>query len=133
MKPKKNEVEIPQEDKKEDEYDTGIVDIKHLYAKPSKKAKGVEDVQYLFDEHDIQLIGEGNRVQKWRGTKNLNVSVTDAIMRKITPVINMRTKIVYSFTCDIYKGGGEIAPYAKVKGSQGTLTSLEEIRQFIEK
>ena len=80
-----------------------------------KTQKVIEDIQDLFDEHDIRLIGDGNRVKKWKGTKNLNVSLAAAIMRKITPVINMKTNIVYSFTCNMYKGGGEIAHYAKMK------------------
>ena len=120
-------------EREEDEEYKGLQDIKHLFPKnQDKKEKGVEDIQYIFDEHDIKMIAEGNRCSTWRATENLNVSLTDGIMHKITPDINMRTKIVYSFKCEIHRGGGDVVDYAKVKSSNGTLTSIEEIRDFIE-
>ena len=73
---------------------------------------------------------QGHGVQK--NLNNLNKSLTEGLMKKITPHIDMRTKIVYSFSCEVHKGGGDIAPHYKTKGSDGTLTSIAEIRQFIE-
>ena len=112
----------------------GLEDIKHLY--PSDKTRrateeATGDVQYLFDEHEMKLAKEGRRVKTWRVTKNLNQSLTETIMWKARPDIEMRTKVVYSFKCWIYRGGGEIAPHFKTKGSNGALTSLQEIRDFI--
>ena len=112
----------------------GIEDIKHLYGREKTPVTdaGVEDVQYLFDGHDMRLIEDGNRVKTWRITQNLNSSLTETIMHKATPDINMRTKVVYSFECEVHRGGGEIIRYFKSKSSVGTLTSLQEIRDFID-
>ena len=111
----------------------GIEDIKHLYqkSKSGTNEEATDDVQYLYDEHDMRLIEDGRRIKTWRITSNLNQSLTDTIMWKTTPDIEMRTKVIYSFKCWVYRGGGEVAPYNKTKGSIGTLTSLQEIRDFI--
>ena len=112
----------------------GIEDIKHLY--PGEKTQttddGIQGMHYLFDEHDMRLIEDGTRTKTWRITKNLNLSLTDTIMYKATPDIEMRTKVIYSFKCEIHRGGGDIIVYGKTKSSTGTLTSLQEIKDFIE-
>ena len=112
----------------------GIEDIKHMYRheKNATTDKGLEDVQYLYDGHDMRLLEDGRRVKTWRITKQLNKSFAGTIMWKVTPDINMRTKVVYSFECEVYRGGGEVARHYKTKGSTGTLTSLNEIEDFIE-
>ena len=33
---------------------------------------GIEDMQYLFDGHDMWLIKDGRRVKTWQLTGNLN-------------------------------------------------------------
>ena len=113
----------------------GIEDIKHLYprAKAQTTDNGIEDMRYLLDELDMQLIEDGRRVKTWRLTKNLNLSLTGTIMHKATPDIEMRTKVVYSFEADIYRGAGDIVDYAKTLSSPpGMFTSLQEIREYIE-
>ncbi|XP_057309046.1 uncharacterized protein LOC130647274 isoform X1 [Hydractinia symbiolongicarpus] len=52
-------------------------------------------------------------------------------MRKSTPHADMRVKVVYSFSCDIYRGGGDVANYHKTKSS-GSLLSMAEIEAFID-
>ncbi|XP_057316834.1 uncharacterized protein LOC130657857 [Hydractinia symbiolongicarpus] len=79
------------------------------------------------------MLEDGNRVKTWRFNKNLNQPLAEVIMRKITPYIDMRVKVVYSFACTIYEAGGGTAPYHKSKGSEGSLTSLADIEAFIEK
>ena len=45
----------------------------------------------------------------------------------------MKTKVVYSFKADIYRGAGVIGEYYKtLKARPGMFTSLEEIRGYIE-
>ena len=44
---------------------------------------------------------------------NLNRSITKMIMANITPRIEMRVKVLYSFKSVIYQGAGEIKPYSK--------------------
>jgi len=71
-----------------------------------KKKKGesevVEDVQYMFD--DMHLVKDGRRVKTWKITTRLNTPLTDTVMWKSTPDINMRTKVIYSFKCWIHRG-----------------------------
>ena len=112
----------------------GIEDIKHLYprVKTQTTDNGIQGTRYLFDEHDMRLIENGTRVKTWRLTKNLNLSLTNTIMHKATPDNEMRTKVVYSFKAEIHRGGGDIIVYGRTKSSTGTLTSLQEIEDFIE-
>ena len=54
-------------------------------------------------------------------------------MDKITPHIEMRTKVVYSFKAEIHRGAGEIVDYSKTLSlPPGMFTSLKEIRDYIE-
>ena len=60
----------------------GLEDIKHLYGREKETqgiSDGIEDMQYLFDGHDMQLIKDGRRVKTWRLTGNLNQNLTDTI------------------------------------------------------
>ena len=111
----------------------GTEDIRHLYprAKTQITDNGIQGMRYLFDEHDMRLIEDGTRVKTWRLTKNLNLSLTNTIMHKATPDIEMRTKVVYSFEAKIHRRGGDIIVYGRTKSSTGTLTSLQEIEDFI--
>ena len=55
------------------------------------------------------------------------------IMNNITPHIEMRTKVIYSFQSEIHWGAGEVVPYHKTLTSPaGMFTSLEEIQADIE-
>ena len=114
----------------ESEY-VGIEDIKHLYPRNSVKTDGIDDVKYLFDEHDMKMVEDGRRIKTWRLTQNLNQPLTETIMKKAQPDIDMRTKVIYSFFCNIYQGGGKIKEYGKTKPSNGTLSSIQEIEEFI--
>ena len=87
----------------------------------------IEDMQYLFDGHDMWLIEEGRRVKTWRPTGKLNQSLTDTFMHKTTPEIDMRTKVIYSFECKVHRGGSEVRKHIKTKSFTKTLTSIKEI------
>ena len=80
-----------------------------------------------------KLIYEGKRVKEFRVTGNLNGPNTKMIMANITPYINMRTMVIYSFKSEIHRGAGEIVDYSKTLTSPpGMFTSLEEIQAYIE-
>ena len=112
---------------------TGLKDIKHLYGREKETTNdGIEDMQYLFNGHDMRLIEDGRRVKTWLLTGTLNQNLTDTIMHKTTPDIDMRTKVVYSFECEIHQGGGEVGKYYKTKSSTRTLTSIWEMQDFID-
>ena len=88
--------DIVEEEAKKDYV--GLEDIKHLYGRERKTTDdGIEDMQYLFDGHDMRLIEDGRRVKTRQLTGNINQNLTDTIMHKTTPNIDMRTKVIYSF------------------------------------
>ena len=64
----------------------------------------------------------------FRVTRNLNRPDTKTIMPNITPHIEMRVKLIYSFESVIYRGGGKIQPYSKTV----MFTGLKEIQAYIE-
>ena len=68
-------------------------------------------------------------------TGNLNGANTSMIMDNITPHIEMRTKLIYSFKSEIHQGAGEVVDYSKTLLTlpPGMFTSLEEIQAYIEK
>ena len=81
----------------------------------------------------IKLVREGRHVKEFRVTGNLNRSNTKMIMANITPHIEMRVKVIYSFKSVIYRGNGEIKDYSKTLDSApGMFTSLKEIQAYIE-
>ena len=72
-------------------------------------------------------------VKEFIVTGNLSNSSTKIIMANITPHIEMRVKVIYSFKSVIYRGAGGIKPYSKtLDSSPGMFTSLKEIPAFIE-
>ena len=76
---------------------------------------------------------EGKRVKVFRVTGNLNGANTKMIMANITPHIEMRTKVIYSFKSEIHRGAGEIVDYSKTLASPtGMFTSFEEIQAYTE-
>ena len=68
----------------------------------------------------------------FKTTGNLNFDLTDIIMEKLTPIIEMRTKVIHAFLCVIYRGQGEIIEYSKTfKAPSGTFSSLSDIKEYI--
>ena len=81
----------------------------------------------------IKLMYERKRVKGFRATGNLNNSNTKIIMANITPRIEMRVKVIYSFKSVICRGAGEIKPYSKtLDSSPGMFTRLKEVQGYIE-
>ena len=82
----------------------------------------------------IKLVYEGKRVKEFGVTGNVNKSNTKMIMTNITPHIEMRAKVIYSFKSEIHRGAGEIVGYSKTLTSPpGMFTSLEKMQAYIEK
>ena len=81
----------------------------------------------------IKLVYEGKRVKEFRVTGNLNNSNKGMIMANITPHIEMRTRVIYSFKSEIHQGASEIKDYNKTLTSPPDMfTSLKEIQAYIE-
>ena len=77
--------------------------------------------EVVTNKTEIKLVENGGRVKVFKTTGNLNFDLTDIIMEKITPIIEMRTKVIHAFSCVIYRGQGEIIEYSKTfKAPSGT-------------
>ena len=88
--------------------------------------------EVVTNKTEIKLVENGGRVKVFKTTGNLNFDLTDIIMEKITPIIEMRTKVIHAFSCVIYRGQGEIVEYSKTfKAPSGTFSSLSEIKEYI--
>jgi len=101
---------------------------KHRRARAKKSL--LQEVQDLASH--IDLVEDGQRVKRFQITGNLNHVATRLIMEKLSPHIDMRVKVIYSFKADVYRGGGEVAEYSKTLENRGLFTSLEEIRRYVE-
>ena len=76
---------------------------------------------------------EGKHIKEFRVIENLNGPNTKMIMANITPHIELKTKVIYSFKSEIHRGDGVIKGYYKTLASPpGMFTSLEEIQAYIE-
>ena len=69
--------------------------------------------EVITNKTEIKLVENGDRVKVFKTTGNLNFDLTDIIMEKITPIIEMRTKVIHAFSCVIFRGQGEIIEYSK--------------------
>ena len=88
--------------------------------------------EVVTNKTEIKLVENGGRVKVFKTTGNLNFDLTDIIMEKITPIIEMRTKVIHAFSCVIYRGQGEIIEYSKTfKAPSGTFSSLSDIKEYI--
>ena len=73
----------------------------------------IEGMQCLFDEHNMQLIEYGKPVKLCNIVKNLSLLVTDTIMQKATPDIDIDTKVIYNFKCEIKPSRSNIIVYSR--------------------
>ena len=79
------------------------------------------------------MVYEGKRAKKFRVTGNLNKPNTKMIMANITPHIEIRVKVLYSFKSEIHRGAHEVSDYSRTLNSPpGMFTSLKEIQAYIE-
>ena len=80
-----------------------------------EKAKGQQqdDDEQNDTVPKIKLLFEGIYVKQYRVSGNVNGANTRIIMAKLTPHIEMRTKVIYLCKSEIYQGAGEIVDYSK--------------------
>ena len=102
----------------------GIVEKEAEEEEPAAAKEEEEEAKEQQDDDDddderydtvtkIKLVYKGKRMKEFRVTGNLNRSNTRMIMDNITPHIEMRIKVIYSFKSVIYRGNGEIKDYSK--------------------
>ena len=80
----------------------------------------------------VRLVENQNRIKKYEVTGDLNKNVSDLITKAIRTVVEMRTKVIYSFHCSIFRGKNEVVEYYKTFSNNVTFTSLREIEDYIE-
>ena len=79
----------------------------------------------------MRLVEDQTRIKKYEVTGDLNQNISDLMMKTIRPVVEMRTKVVYSFHCSIYRGKNELVEYYKTFSNKVTFTSLRKIEDYI--
>ena len=88
-------------------------------AKEEGEAKEQQDYDDDDERYDtvgkVKLVREGKRLKEFRVNGKLNNDNTRMIMVNITPHIEMRVKVIYSFKSVIYRGDGKIQPYIKIR------------------
>ena len=100
---------------------------------PNETGKYSAPQEVVTNKTEIKLVENGVLAKVFKTTGNLNFDLTDIIMEKITPIIEMRTRIIHAFSCLIYRGQGEIIEYNKTfKIPEKTFSSLAEIKEVPE-
>ena len=79
----------------------------------------------------MRLVEDQTRIKKYEVTGDLNQNISDLMMKTIRPVVEMRTKVIYSFHCSIFRGKNEVVEYYKTFPNKVTFTSLREIEDYI--
>ena len=109
-----------------------ITNKTEIKSAPNETGESSNPQEVVTNKTEIKLLENGGRVKVFKTTGNLNFDLTDIIMEKITPIIEMRTKVIHAFSCVIYRGQGEIIEYSKTfKAPSGTFSSLSEIKEYI--
>ena len=109
-----------------------ITNKTEIKSAPNATGESSKPKEVITNKTEIKLVENGDRVKVFKTTGNLNFDLTDKIMEKITPIIEMRTKVIHAFSCVIYRGQGEIIEYSKTfKAPSGTFSSLSDIKEYI--
>ena len=109
-----------------------ITNKTEIKSDPNATGESSNPQEVITNKTEIKLVENGGRVKVFKTTGNLNFDLTDICMEKITPIIEMRTKVIHAFSCVIYRGQGEIVEYSKTfKAPSGTFSSLSDIKEYI--
>ena len=109
-----------------------VTNKKEIKSAPNETGESSAPQEVITNKTEIKLVENGGRVKVFKTTGNLNFDLTDIIMEKITPIIEMRTKVIHAFSCVIYRGQGEKIEYTNTfKTPSGTFSSLADIKKYI--
>ena len=109
-----------------------VTNKKEIKSAPNETGESSNPKEVVTNKTEIKLVENGGRVKVFKTKGNLNFDLTDIIMEKITPIIEMRTKVIHAFSCVIYRGQGEKIEYSKTfKAPSGTFSSLSDIKEYI--
>ena len=107
---------IVEKEAEEEEQAAVVKEEEEQHQIPTAAEEQQQDDKRYDTVAKIKLVRDGNCVKEFRVTGNLNNANTRIIMANITPHIEMRVKVSYSFKSVIYQGDGEIGkiqPYSK--------------------
>ena len=85
----------------------------------------------LRERPQITLPESHPRVHCYEVTGNLNNNLSKMFVNRIKQDIEMRSRIVYSFTARIYRGNGKIVDYVKTLPGECNFASLTSIENYI--
>ena len=111
---------------------------RRLEAKLEERSREIEELKRLLEpplettsETTINLIENQTHVRIYQVTSSLNHDISNLILDNICPIIQMQTRVIYSFSCSIYWGWNQLSQYRKTLSSNGTFTSLSQIEEYI--
>ena len=116
--------------------------VMSLYNKVTKKESELSDAGAVGGEEEsttdepasltrMRLVENKTRIKTYAVTGDLNRNVSDIIMETIRQVVEMRTKVIYSFHCSIFRGQNEVVEYYKTFANEVTFTGLRDIESYI--
>ena len=137
-----NHVPKPIRDRASKAFKTFKDGVMRLYNKVTKKESELSDAGAVGGEEEsttdepasltrMRLVENTTRIKTYAVTGDLNRNVSDIIMGTIRQVVEMRTKVIYSFHCSIFRGQNEVVEYYKTFANEVTFTDLRVIEDYI--
>ena len=99
--------------------------------KGSEEGHSEESFNPVGPETRINLTKNQTRVRTYEVIGCLNHDVSNLVLDTIYPVIDMRMRIIYSFSCSVYWGWNQVIQYHKMLSPNGTFPSLSQIEKCI--
>ena len=99
--------------------------------KEPEDKKNEESSNSVEPETRINLIKSQIQIRAYQVTSSLNHDVSNLILHTICPNIKMRMRVIYSFSCSIYRGWNQVVQYYRMLFPNGTFTSLSQILEYI--
>ena len=90
----------------------------------------IEPMSDVVPETRINLIENQTRIKTYIVTGPLNHDISNLIFNTIHPVIKMGMKVIYIFSCTIYRGWNQVIHYHKTLSPNGTFISLSQIEEY---
>ena len=109
----------------------GLYDGVRGEKEPEEGEQNEESSNPIEPETRINLTGNQTHVRTYQVTGSLNPDVSNLILYTIHPVIEMLTRVIYSFSCTIYWGWNQVIQYHRTLPTIGTFTSLSQIEEYI--
>ena len=115
-----------------------LISKRNLIEKKIKELKGPCEPDSVTTEGchteaqtTINLTENQTRVRTYWVTGSFNHDVSNLILNTIRPIIRMRTRVIYSFSCLIYRGTNQIVEYHRTLPTNDTFTGFSQIVEYI--